>query len=274
MCTSTLAGRLVLSTFSGKMEKAKIWTENIAISVQRASQTDCMASAVPAYTEWEEIGLIKGIVMDFDGLIFDTEWHHYEVYRDLFQAQGATFGVEEYGAAVGSQGVIDPPAMLAERTGQLVDPTEFGAHHDQEVHRRLKEQKEPRSGVRALIQQIQSLDLRLGLASSSDRVWVERWLKHLQLWDAFEVVCTRDDVEHVKPDPALYTLAAEKLGLSPQEILVFEDSVNGSEAARKAGTHCVVVTNRITEQLAFGPVHRKVRTFLDLDLTTLLEELR
>ncbi len=212
--------------------------------------------------------------MDFDGLIFDTEWHHFEVYRDLFQARGATFQLEEYGVAVGTQGAIDPPAMLAERTGEPVDPGEFAKHHEREVHRRLHQQTEPRSGVRQLIREIKELGLRLGVASSSDRAWVERWFKHLELWEHFEVVCTRDDVDQVKPDPALYLLAAQRLQLRPEEILVFEDSYNGSEAARKAGAHCVVVTNRVTEHLSFGPVHKKVRTFRDIHLQTLLEELR
>ena len=57
--------------------------------------------------------------------------------------------------------------------------------------------------------------------------------------DLFETVCTADDVTHRKPDPEMYTLTLDRLGLQPQDVIVFEDSPSGVKAALAA--HCPVV---------------------------------
>jgi beta-phosphoglucomutase-like phosphatase (HAD superfamily) len=57
--------------------------------------------------------------------------------------------------------------------------------------------------------------------------------------DAFDAVITGDDVERKKPDPQIFLLAAQRLGLSPAECLVVEDAPNGVRAARAAGCRCL-----------------------------------
>ncbi len=71
----------------------------------------------------------------------------------------------------------------------------------------------------------------------------------------FDVVCTRDDVAAVKPAPDLFLLAAERLGVRPQDCVVFEDSPNGLRAARAAGMWAVAVPNLLTQPLEL-PVTR------------------
>ena len=56
------------------------------------------------------------------------------------------------------------------------------------------------------------------------------FLEELQIREYFEVIKTREDVEKVKPDPALYRVAIEELGIKPSEAVVFEDSLNGLRA--------------------------------------------
>jgi beta-phosphoglucomutase-like phosphatase (HAD superfamily) len=63
----------------------------------------------------------------------------------------------------------------------------------------------------------------------------------------FEIVLAGDVVEKKKPDPAIYNLALSKLGLTPDEVIVVEDSKNGMKAAKAAGTNVIVTTNHYTE---------------------------
>ena len=58
-----------------------------------------------------------------------------------------------------------------------------------------------------------------------------------------------DDVEHVKPDPALFRLALQEMGIEPDEAIVFEDSPNGIAASKEAGIFTVVVPNGMTKTL-------------------------
>jgi len=86
------------------------------------------------------------------------------------------------------------------------------------------------------------------LATQSHREQARRVLDILGLADEFEVVVTRDDVEHGKPDPELHLLAARELGVRPEECLSIEDSPAGVKAALAAGTEVVAVTTDLTSQ--------------------------
>ena len=68
------------------------------------------------------------------------------------------------------------------------------------------------------------------------------------LTDAFEVVATRDDVEHGKPDPEIDLLVARELGMKPEDCLVIEDSPAGVAAALAAGMDVIAVTTELTRQ--------------------------
>ena len=86
------------------------------------------------------------------------------------------------------------------------------------------------------------------LATQSHREQARRVLDILGLADEFDVVVTRDDVEHGKPDPEIHLLAARELGVRPEECLSIEDSPAGVKAALAAGTEVVAVTTELTRQ--------------------------
>ena len=80
-----------------------------------------------------------------------------------------------------------------------------------------------------------SKGLKIGLASSSKYNWVGGHLERLGLINYFQTICTSDNVEKVKPDPALYKMAVKNLGLEPDQVIAFEDSPPGISAAKTAG---------------------------------------
>jgi beta-phosphoglucomutase len=86
------------------------------------------------------------------------------------------------------------------------------------------------------------------LATQSHREQARRVLDILGLADEFDVVVTRDDVDHGKPDPAMHLLAARELGVGPEECLAIEDSPAGVKAALAAGAEVVAVTTDLTRQ--------------------------
>jgi beta-phosphoglucomutase len=86
------------------------------------------------------------------------------------------------------------------------------------------------------------------LATQSHREQARRVLDILGLADEFDMVVTRDDVEHGKPDPEMHLLAARELGVRPEDCLAIEDSPAGVKAALAAGTEIVAVTTDLTRQ--------------------------
>ena len=80
---------------------------------------------------------------------------------------------------------------------------------------------------------------------------------------------TRDDVERTKPAPDLYLAALGKLGVAPGAAVAFEDSHNGSLAAKAAAMWCVVAPNDITADQDFSHADVVVRSLEEVDLATL-----
>ena len=117
-----------------------------------------------------------------------------------------------------------------------------------------------------------SMGLKIGLATSSNREWVTLFLKELNLLEYFDVIQTRDDVEKVKPDPALYRNVINYFGIDPSEAIAFEDSANGAKAAVAAGLKCVIVPNKITENLTFDHYDRRLTSMKEKELSEVIRE--
>lgn len=100
----------------------------------------------------------------------------------------------------------------------------------------------------ALLKLARQTNCKVGLATMSYCEQASRILQILELNDAFDFVATRDDVEHSKPDPEIYTLVAKELDRSPAECLVVEDSPAGVSAALNAGMHVVAVSTPFTRK--------------------------
>ena len=100
------------------------------------------------------------------------------------------------------------------------------------------------------------------------------FLEELQIREYFEVIKTREDVEKVKPDPALYRVAIEELGIKPSEAVVFEDSLNGLRAAVAAGLTCVVVPNDVTRNLPFENHHLRIESMREKSLKEVLQSIK
>ena len=216
--------------------------------------------------------MIKGLVFDFDGLIYDTETCDYEALQWLYGQYHQELSLEIWGQCIGTAHEFDPVVHLFELVKSDSTLDELYEARWQRFEELLAEQG-PMPGVVQYIEQAEELDLRIGLASSSPQSWVERYLRRINLLESFETICTADDVEDVKPDPALYTLAVNQLGIRPNEAIAFEDSPNGALGAKRAGLYCVVIPNRVTQNLSFGDYDLRLDSLEDMELHELIRKI-
>jgi beta-phosphoglucomutase len=98
----------------------------------------------------------------------------------------------------------------------------------------------------ALLQEARKANCLLGLATMSYCAQVQRVLRILELENTFDFVASRDDVEHGKPNPEIYSLVASQLSVPAKECLVIEDSPSGVKAALAAGMWVIAVTTPFT----------------------------
>ena len=97
-----------------------------------------------------------------------------------------------------------------------------------------------------VLEQARAHGCKTALATMSHREQVTRVLDILDFADKFDVVATRDDVEHGKPNPEIYNLVLDKLDSKPENTIVLEDSPSGVQAGLNAGVHVIAVSTPFT----------------------------
>jgi putative hydrolase of the HAD superfamily len=213
---------------------------------------------------------LRAVLFDFDGLIVDTESVGYQTWKEIFFEEGHHLPVERYAQVVGTDfnTAYNPRLDLEQLTSKTFD-------WDLVEERRRVRERELRTGLTVLpgvverLREADALGLRTAIASSSPRSWVEPWLEQLDLRHHFHHVTTVDDTGRVKPDPSLFQHAAETLGAGPDEVVIFEDSLNGLKAALAAQMRCIVVPGPMTRHLVFAGAYRQVGSLADVTLAEL-----
>nr|WP_237691068.1 HAD family hydrolase [Paenibacillus caui] len=218
----------------------------------------------------EKENQIKAIIFDFDGTIIDTETAWYNAFRDAYKKHGVELTLEQYSQCIGtSLGAFNPHEYLVTELNLPIDLESF-RENVQSHHSALMEKEKIRPGILDYLKLAKAAGLKIGLASSSDRAWIDKYLNQLGIRDYFDCIRTKDDVKAVKPDPELYLQTIECLGVQADEALAIEDSPNGSKAALAAGLYTLVSPNAITRNLEFPDTHHRVECFSKLDLREVL----
>ena len=213
------------------------------------------------------------VVFDFDGLILDTEVPVYDAWQAIYAEHGHTLDFDKWAQCIGTHDVFDPAVDLAALCGRELDCAALTERHRLDCDA-LIARESVLPGVREYVQAARRLGVRLGVASSSSRKWVEGHLTRLGLREHFEVVRCRDDVKVVKPDPALYLAVLEATGIPGREAFAIEDSPNGVWAAKRAGMKCVAVPNSLTARLDLAHADLRLTSLAEVSLAELLARLR
>jgi HAD superfamily hydrolase (TIGR01509 family) len=214
--------------------------------------------------------LIRALILDFDGLILETEGPSYQTWEEVYRFFGLSLPFSTWSTIIGTtQGEFDPQRELQKQVKGEVDWEAVEARR-QAAENTLLEAQAILPGVEQYLRDAKRLGIRLGVASSSSSEWVTRHLSRLGLLGCFDCVCTADDVERVKPDPELYLTVLERLGIRSDEAMAFEDSPLGIQAAKRAGLFCVAVPNPLTRQLPLHQADYRMESLSELPLEQLL----
>lgn len=204
---------------------------------------------------------LRAVIFDVDGTLADTERDgHRLAFNDAFAEHGldVEWGVAEYGrllAITGGRRRIASDLRARGLGDREADELAARVHRTKtELFRDRVERGtiDARPGLSDLLADLRAAGVRLAVATTGRRSWVEPLLDRLLSGYPVEVVLTGDDVAELKPDPEVYLRALDALRLPAAEALAVEDSAIGLRAATAAGLATVVVTNGYTAEQDFA----------------------
>ncbi len=185
----------------------------------------------------------RAIIFDLDGVLFLSSSAHERAYREVLKETGVTdFRYEDVAGMRTDQAFRK--ILGAQTTDSQIKA--FAARKSDLASQYLTANPPLIADCHEVVLGFREL-ARLALASSSGRRNVELFLKSSGTQEAFDVVLSGDQVTRAKPDPEIYRLALERLGLAASECLVVEDAESGVQAALAAGIRVATVGSHARE---------------------------
>lgn len=189
-------------------------------------------------------GQFGGYIFDLDGTLVDTMPLHYRAWNRAMQHAGLKEELnEDLFYSLGGVPTRRVARLLADHYGLTVD-VEKVFHQKEALFLELQTEMKLIEAVVAFARKAVVDGIPVSVASGGPRDIVRHTLELMHLQELFPVVVTPEDVEHGKPAPDMFLLAAKKMGVAPSQCLVFEDAEPGIQAAEAAGMKWVRVPSR------------------------------
>jgi len=214
--------------------------------------------------------LPEAVIFDMDGLMLDSERAITACLAQAAQEHGHALEPGFWLAMVGNSDARCR-AMLADRIGPVAGDALLERCHalyDDVVAQGIPH----RPGIVALLDWLVARGIPRAVATSTRRPLALRKLEAAGLLRWFDAVCTSSDVEHPKPAPDIYLLAARTLGVAPADCLVLEDSPTGVRAALAAGMTPIQVPDLVVPDDAVRALGHRIVASLG-DAQRLLQDL-
>jgi HAD superfamily hydrolase (TIGR01509 family) len=185
---------------------------------------------------------LRGVILDMDGVIVDSEPLMKEACVRLFAEKGQTVFPDDFNPFIGT-GEDRMLGGVAEKYGITLDLHKDKARTYAIYLDLIPGRLHALPGVFSFIEACQKRRLKLALASSADSIKVQGNLRAIGLSAAtFNALVNGSEVTRKKPFPDIFLKAAEELQLKPVDCLVVEDAVAGVQAAKSAGSLCLALT--------------------------------
>ena len=215
---------------------------------------------------------LRAVIFDMDGVLVDTEPIHSEIEKKLFWQLGVVIDKAVHLNYMGASNEfmytdLKSRFNLQASVEELIRIDEaFRCDYFKNLEViPLKE------GVINLLGEIKSEGLKLAVATSSSPAMAEIILNRCDIASWFDAIITTHEAGNSKPAPDVYLLAAERLGVSPANCIVFEDSSNGLLAAQSAGMVCVAIQSDVSIRNKLSKADQLIQTFTEITPSRLFE---
>ncbi|NET52765.1 MAG: HAD-IA family hydrolase, partial [Merismopedia sp. SIO2A8] len=206
---------------------------------------------------------------DCDGLLLNTEHLHNQVNSAIASRYGKTFTADIHHDMIGRP-AHQSMKTLIDRFDLPLTVEDYLAERDR-IITPLYPSSSPLPGAKELTQHFYQQGVKQAIAtSSSTHRFHQKMTNHHEWLELFECVVTGDDpaIKNGKPAPDIFLITAERLGVAPQECLIFEDSPAGVKAGKQAGMAVVAIPEPTMGREPFHGADQILESLLDFEPTS------
>ena len=218
-----------------------------------------------------------GVIWDMDGTLVNTAELHFEAWRVTCAELGRDFTRADFAATFGRR---NPEIM------DVLFPGRFSAAEVDRIGERKEQLYRAAAerlgvtllpGVRPLMEGLHRLGVKQAIGSSAPRANLDLILRLTGIEGFLSAVVSAEDTTRGKPDPQVFLVAAQRLGVEPRRCVVFEDAPAGVEAAKAGGMKCIAVRfvgHHSADKLAHTGADRVVASLEEVSPEDVLRLLR
>ena len=213
----------------------------------------------------------RAFIFDMDGTLVDNMRFHGEAWQKMLAENGIEADAHEFlisTAGKTNREII--PAFFADAGEEKL--LELGGRKETIYRELFLPERRAIGGAIEFLAAAQKLGIKMAVATAAPVANMEFILDGLDLRKYFDAITTAADVSNGKPDPEVFLKSAEKVGVEPRNCLVFEDAINGFEAANRAGMKSIGIAtvNSIEKILKIDSVVEAHQDFTGLSPQTMI----
>ena len=212
---------------------------------------------------------MRAFIFDMDGVLVDTQCIHSQTTAAALNEAGISCSWQDLSEFAGTKRGFGITTM-AERQHVSVDIEAVCERKEElflaEIHQR---QLEPIDGIPALLKSLRAHGVHTAIASSSAPSFIDYIVDTIHIRGYFEELISGQTLPRSKPDPAIYLLAAKRLGVRPRDCVVLEDAGMGVQAAKAAGMYCIGYRNPNSGQQDLSLADQLVDHISEIDIEKL-----
>ncbi len=185
------------------------------------------------------------LIFDLDGTLTLTQQLHHQAYSQIFKQHGIIYTEEDDKKFAGQGSKIIFPAMF-KKSGKNLTPQEIEklTAQKKELYNHILENTAIKAapGVEPFLESVKNYKISMAVATGNKLDATEKLLTKTNIRKYFKEIVSQKDVKNQKPAPDIFLEAAKRLGVSPENCIVFEDALNGIKAAKAAGMKAIAIT--------------------------------
>ncbi len=210
--------------------------------------------------------MIKAIIFDHDGVIIDNQPFQKRAWKQISKEYNIEISDEDLGSKIRGRPII---ICLRNLFGDRFSEKKLQeiANRKEEIYKQIfRKNFKVVKGIVSFLKELQKEKITTAVATSTTKDLLDFTLDCLDIRKYFNVIVTSNESVKGKPDPEIYLLTAKKLGVSPEDCVVFEDSFSGVESARRAGMKVILVATT-HQKNEFEKVDLAINDFTEISIS-------